>query len=94
MGRNWFVLFKKTNILPFEAKSYLCCSVAIDYNANLFYVFFVQFSIDRNVMNLDDYLTTQKQEDFRFQLKDSADIKQALKGLETQLVTEERSIKK
>ncbi|WP_232061324.1 FtsX-like permease family protein [Paenibacillus odorifer] len=59
-----------------------------------FMYFFVQFSIDRNVMNLDDYLTTQKQEDFRFQLKDSADIKQALKGLETQLVTEERSIKK
>ena len=59
-----------------------------------FMYFFVQFSVDRNVTNMEYYLRNQKQEDVRFQFTGTADKNKVLKGLENQLITEERSIKK
>lgn len=59
-----------------------------------FMYFFVEFSVDRNQVHIQEYAETQHLEDFRFQLQEDADRLHALEEIHTEAIIEEKDSKK
>lgn len=59
-----------------------------------FMYFFVEFSVDRNQVHIQEYAETQHLEDFRFQLQEDADRLHVLEEIHTEAIIEEKRFKK
>ncbi|MCW3789994.1 ABC transporter permease [Paenibacillus sp. LS1] len=59
-----------------------------------FMYFFVEFSVDRNQVRIQEYAETQHLEDFRFQLQEDTDRSRVLEKIHTEAIIEEKRFKK
>lgn len=59
-----------------------------------FMYFFVEFSVDRNQVRIQEYAESQHLEDFRFQLQEDTDRSRVLEKIHTEAIIEEKRFKK